>query len=82
MILPSRVVAPRPMDAAGTGRTSDQRFDMTYCYRGNIYEVQGEKSRACAGVPARSSVTDAQYTNRPATVWRASASRFFRTRFN
>ncbi len=52
---------PEAMDALATAERLNPNFEMTYVYRGNIYEVQGDKVRAAQEYRRALAVDDLQY---------------------
>jgi Tfp pilus assembly protein PilF len=53
------------MEALATAERLNPNFEMTYVYRGNIYEVQGDKARAAQEYRHALAIDDIQY-NQPA----------------
>jgi Tfp pilus assembly protein PilF len=52
---------PEAMDALATAERLNPRFEMTYVYRGNIYEVQGDKGRAAVEYRRALAIDDLQF---------------------
>jgi Tfp pilus assembly protein PilF len=49
------------LDALATAERLNPKFEMTYVYRGNIYEVQGDKARAAEEYRRALGIDDLQY---------------------
>ncbi len=56
---------PEALQALATAEQLNPKFAMTYVYRGNIYEVQGDKARAAQEYRRALAIDDVQY-NQPA----------------
>jgi Tfp pilus assembly protein PilF len=52
---------PEALDALATAERLNPKFEMTYVYRGNIYEVQGDKARAAEEYRRALAIDDAQF---------------------
>jgi tetratricopeptide (TPR) repeat protein len=52
---------PEALDALATAERLNPKFEMTYVYRGNIYEVQGDKARAGEEYRRALVIDDLQY---------------------
>jgi Tfp pilus assembly protein PilF len=52
---------PEALDALATAERLNPKFEMTYVYRGNIYEVQGDKARSGEEYRRALAIDDLQY---------------------
>ena len=52
---------PEALEALATAERLNPKFEMTYVYRGNIFEVQGDKIRAAEEYRRALAIDDLQY---------------------
>jgi len=52
---------PEALEALATAERINPKFEMTYVYRGNIFEVQGDKARAAEEYRRALAIDDLQY---------------------
>ena len=52
---------PEALDALATAERLNPKFEMTYVYRGGVYELQGDKDRAAEEYRRALAIDDLQY---------------------